>query len=215
MQGIARVTRMKAWVLPACVVVAGLAGPAAFAEDSDTHFKMYAGAGYVAPLSDGSTSLQSVYDNVKLEKQVGWNFGIEGRWGKLMGVEIDYMQAKQDVDFGGTVIGTTNFSPLTATLNFHVVHTTVVDFYVGPSYSYVNWGKVKLNSDGQAFFSTDGLETDSSHGWGAGLGLDIGIGKHFVFTGGLRYLNVALQPSSGGSSDVNPLVARLGVGLRF
>lgn len=217
MHAFRRLTRMKTWVLPACLAVVGVWGPGAFADDSEqeTHFKMYGGLGYVAPLSEGSTTFESFTDDVEAAEEVGWNFGIEGRFNKLIGIEVDYLLAKQDVVFGDTVIGTTNFSPLTATLNFHVVHTTVVDFYLGPSYSYVNWGEIKLNADGEALFSTNGLETDSAHGWGAGAGIDIGFGKHFVITAGLRYLNVELRPTGGNSVPVDPLIARLGVGFRF
>jgi outer membrane protein W len=225
MQDVTRYTRTKAWLVPVCVVILGLAGPAVLADDTPdaeehheefrTHFKIFAAAGYVAPMSDGPLTFATFEDNVELQKEVGWDFGIEGRFGKLIGIELDYLQAKQDVAFGGTTIGTTDFSPLTATLNFHLIHTKIVDFYIGPSYSYVNWGTIKLNADGEAFFSTQGLETDSSHGWGASAGLDIGLGKHFFLTGGLRYLNVALETNTGESSDVDPLIGRLGLGVRF
>jgi outer membrane protein W len=200
--------------MPACVAVACLGASSAYA-DEDIHVKIYGGAAYVAPMSDSDVTLGTVTDTVQAEKQVGWNFGIEGRFGKWVGLEVDYVNADEDVQFGGTTIGTANFSPLSATLNIHVVHTTIVDFYVGPSYSYVNWGDIKLNQDGQAFFSTTGLATDSSNGWGAALGLDIGFGKHFAITGGLRYIDVPLQVQGGSSVAVNPLVGRLGVALRF
>jgi outer membrane protein W len=205
--------KMKLGILAACAIVAGLAGPSALAQD--THVKIYGGAAYVAPMSDSSITVGSVTDTVKAEQQVGWNFGFEGRLGKLIGLELDYVNATQDVDYGGTVIGSTDFSPLTFTVNFHIVHTTIVDLYLGPSYAYVNWGDIKLNQEGQTFFSTTGLATDSAGAWGAGLGLDVGIGKHFAFTGGLRYLDVPLEVQGGQSASVNPLIARLGVALRF
>jgi outer membrane protein W len=200
-------------ILAAFLIVAGLAYGSAFAQD--THVKIYGGAAYVAPMSDSSITLGSVTDTVKAEQQVGWNFGFEGRLGKLIGLELDYINATQDIDYGGTVIGSTDFSPLTFTVNFHIVPTKLIDFYLGPSYAYVNWGDIKLNQAGQTFFSTTGLATESAGAWGAGLGLDIGLGKHFAFTGGLRYLDVPLKVEGGGSAAVNPLVGRLGVAVRF
>ena len=185
----------------------------AFAQD--THFKLYGGAAYVAPMSDSSVSVGAISEAVEAEQHVGWNFGVEGRLGKLIGIEIDYVDATQDVNFAGQTIGATEFSPLTATLNFHIVHTTVVDLYIGPSYSYVNWGDIELNQAGEGLFSTTGLETDSADAWGAALGLDIGLGKHFAFTAGLRYLDTDLDLAVGPSVAVDPLVARLGVALRF
>jgi len=118
------------------------------------------------------------------------------------------------VDFGGTTIGEANFSPLTATFNIHVVHTTVVDFYLGPAYTYVNWGDIHLNASGSGITGSSDIGTDSAHGWGVSMGIDIGW-EHFVFTGGLKYLDVGLQVQNGPTIPVNPLVARLGVGFRF
>jgi hypothetical protein len=206
------------WMLPAALAIAAFAGSSALADDSDTqqtHVKLYGGAAYVAPMSDSDVTFGTVTDAVQAEDQIGWNFGIEGRFTKWFGLELDYVNATQDIEFGGSVIGSTTFAPLTATFNIHVVHSTIVDFYVGPSYSYVNWGDIELNQEGQTFFSTDGLGTDSENGWGVSLGLDIGLGKHFAFTGGLRYIDVPIVVQGGGSANVNPLVGRLGVAVRF
>lgn len=203
----------RIWIMTICLTVAGVLGPAVLAQDS--HFKVYGGPAYVAPMSNSDVTFQSFVDTVEAEKSVGWNLGFEARWGHLMGIEVDYINATQDVVFGGTTIGETEFSPLTVTLNFHLIHTEVVDFYVGPSYSWVNWGNVHLNAEGGAIFESDDLGTDSANGWGANAGLDINFGKHFAVTGGLKYLNVDLKLENGPAVAVDPLVARLGVALRF
>jgi len=208
-------TKNRIWIPIACCAVACTFGSSARAQDN--HFKIYGGPAYVAPMSDENVTLGSITDTIQAETQIGWNLGIEGRFNDWFGIELDYVNANEDVSFGGTTIGDTNFSPLTATFNIHVVHTTVVDFYLGPSYSYVNWGDIHLNTTGQTFPEFTGsseIGTDSAHGWGVSLGLDVGW-KHFVFTGGLKYLNVSLEPQGFSSIPVNPLVARLGVGFRF
>lgn len=197
----------------ACSIVAVAASSQAIAQEN--YIKLYGGAAYVAPLSESDITFESVSDAVQAQQQVGWNFGFEGRFNDWFGLEIDYVNATQDVDFGGMDIGSTDFSPLTATLNIHVVHTTLVDFYLGPSYSYVSWGDIELNQEGQGLFSTTGLGTDSQNAWGVSLGLDIGLGKHFAFTGGLRYIDTDLELANGPSIAVNPLVGRLGIALRF
>lgn len=181
----------------------------------DTHFKIYAGPAYVAPMGDSDVTLGSVTDAVEAQKKVGWNLGAELRWGELMGLELDYVNATQDVDFGGTTIGEADFSPMTVTLNFHLVHTKVIDFYVGPSYSYINWGEIHLNANGGSITGSSEIGTDSTRGWGASMGLDVGLGQHFALTGGLRYLNADLELENGPSVKVNPLVARLGAAIRF
>lgn len=185
------------------------------AQAQDTHVKFYAGPAYVAPLSDSDVTLGVISDTVKEEKKVGWNLGIEGRFTPWIGLEVDYVHADQDVTFGGSTIGNTTFSPLTATFNIHPVHTKVVDFYLGPSYSYVNWGEIHLNTNGGTINGSSTIGTDSTHGWGASVGLDIGLGKHFAICGGLKYLNVDLQMNNGQTADVKPLVARLNAAIRF
>ena len=191
----------------------GLFGPPLLAQD--THFKIYGGAAYVAPSSDSDVTFGGITDTLKAERHVGWNLGVEGRFSHLMGIEVDYVRATQDVRFGGSTIGTADFSPLTATLDFHLVHTKIVDFYLGPSYSYVNWGAIHLNVDGNDITGSSEIGTDSAHGWGASMGLDIGLGKHFAITGGVKYLNVDLELRNGPAVGVHPLMARLGAAVRF
>ena len=206
-------TQTRIWITTLCFAVAGIAGPSVLAQD--THFKIYGGPAYVAPMSDSDVTIETLRDTMKTEKHVGWNLGIEGRFTPWIGLEIDYVRATQDVKFAGSTIGDTTFSPLTATFDIHVVHTKVVDFYLGPSYSYVNWGAIHLNSTGPGPFVSSELGTDSTHGWGASLGLDIGIGKHFAIQGGLKYLDVDLTLNNGQNASVRPLVGRLGVAGRF
>lgn len=204
----------RIWIPGVCMAVCCGFAPAAVAQQ-DTHFKIYAGPAYVAPMGDSSVTFGTVTDAVEAQKKVGWNLGVELRWSEMMGLELDYVNATQDVDFGGTTIGEADFSPMTVTLNFHLVHTEVIDFYVGPSYSFINWGEIHLNANGGSITGSSDIGTDSTRGWGASLGLDVGLGQHFALTGGLRYLNADLELENGPSVKVNPLVARLGVALRF
>lgn len=185
---------------------AALLAPAAHAQG--THVKIYAGPAYVAPMSDGDITINAIHDTIEAEKQVGWNLGVEFRPIEKIGIEADYVNATQDVRFGGGTIGDATFSPLTATLNFHLLSTRWVDLYLGPSYSYVNWGDIHLNGGGD-------IKTDKTHSWGASIGLDVGIGKRFAICGGLKYLDVDLRLNDGQRADVKPLVARLGAAVRF
>jgi len=218
-------TRNRAFVLAIGLAVAGTFGASVRAEDTDdathahsehrSHFKIYAGPAYVAPLSDSDVTLGTVSDSVKAERMVGWNVGFEGRFNKLLGIEVDYVNANQDVNFGGSKIGDTTFSPLTATLNFHVIPLKRFDLYLGPSFTYVNWGDIHLNVNGSGITGGSTIGTDSSNGWGASLGFDVNPWKHFGFYAGLKYLNVDLQMNNGQTADVKPLVARLGAAVRF
>ena len=218
-------SKNRAFTLVIGLAVIGAFGTPARADDTDntvdahsdhrSHFKIYAGPAYVAPMSDSSVTLGTLSDTVKSEKQVGWNMGFEGRFNKLLGIEVDYVNATQDVKFGGSTIGDTTFSPLTATLNFHVIPGKHFDLYLGPSYSYVNWGDIHLNANGSGITGGSTIGTDSSTGWGVSLGCDVAPWKHFGFYAGVKYLNVNLEMDNGQTADVKPLVARLGALVRF
>jgi len=199
-----------------CIAAAGIFATSARAQDDEVkHFKIYGGPAYVAPMEDSDVTIGTVTDSIEAEKQVGWNIGFEGRFNKWFGLELDYVDAQTDVSFGGTTIGETNFSPLTATFNIHLVHAKVVDFYLGPSYSWVNWGDISLNTEGSTINGGSEIGTDSSSNWGVSLGIDFNIGEHFAIGAGLKYLNVDLETSSGQTYGVKPLVARLTAAFRF
>lgn len=210
-------TTHRAFIVTLFAATLGVAGAStARADDADiTHFKIYGGPAYVSPLGDDDVTFGAVTDSLEGEDHVGWNLGFEGRFGKLIGIEVDYVNATQDVDFGGSTIGDTTFSPLTATLNFHVVPGNHFDLYLGPSYTWVNWGDIDVNASSSGVTGGSTVGTDSSSGWGISLGADFSPWKHFAFTAGLKYLNADLELSNGQSSSMNPLVARLGVAARF
>jgi hypothetical protein len=203
----------RIWMLGVGLAIAGVVSPSARAQDS--HFKIYGGPAYVAPMSDSDVTFGAIEDTLSSEDQVGWNLGFEGRFTKWLGLEVDYVHANQDVTFGGSTIGDTTFSPLTATFNIHLVHTKVVDFYLGPSYSYVNWGEIHLNANGGTITGSSEIGTESSQCWGASLGIDFGLGKHFALGAGLKYLDTDLKMDNGQTADVKPLMARLTAAFRF
>jgi outer membrane protein W len=179
-------------------------------------FKIYGGPAYVAPLDDSDVSFETVTDSLQAQDHVGWNLGVEARFNQLLGLELDYVNAHQDVDFGGVTIGETTFSPLTLTANLHLIPSKVVDFYVGPSFTYVNWGDIELSTSGIDIVPS-GVDVglDSETGWGLSTGIDFGLGKNFAVGAGLKWLNVDMTLGDGQSSDVEPLVARLTAAFRF
>jgi outer membrane protein W len=184
-----------------------LAAPQARAQDDS--FKIYGAAAYVAPTSEDHVSISSISESVKASKELGWNAGFEFRFNKLLGLQVDYMKATQDVDVSGVKLGQVDFSPLSGTLNFHLIHTKIFDLYFGPTYSYVNWGKLELNDN-------TAVTTKNENAWGASLGLDIGLGKTVAIVGGVRYLDLDLRAQDiGGSVSINPLLSWIGVALRF
>jgi outer membrane protein W len=199
-------TPMKRLVSGA-VLGAALVLAAAPARAQDDKFKIFGAVSYVAPTSESTISVSSVSESVKASKEAGYDVGFEWRWGKLFGLEVDYVNVTQNVEVDGVKFADVDFSPLSGTLNFHLIHTKVVDFYFGPTYSYVNWGALHLDNGTTT-------STENENAWGASVGLDIGLGKTFAIIGGVRYLDLDLR-SNGETVNINPLLSRLGVALRF
>lgn len=185
-------------------------------DDDIWHFKVFGGPAYVAPLNDSNISFEAVTDSIKAQDHIGWNLGLEWRFVRLLGVELDYINAKQDVDFGGSTIGDTTFQPVTASANFHLIPSEHFDFYVGPSFSWVNWGDIKLSTSGSDIVPP-GTDTglDSNTAWGAQLGIDFGFGEHFAVGAGLRWINAEMELNNGQTISVEPLIARITAAFRF
>lgn len=172
-------------------------------------FKGYVMAAYVAPLSETSQDVGGVTEAVKASKEFGFNVGAEFRATSMLGIEVDYLFAKHDVesDVAG-VIGETTFQPISATLNFHVP-AAKFDLYGGPTVAYVNWGDLEIPS-------SPAVKLDPVTAFGLSAGGDLDIAPGFAVTGGLRWLNVKAKPENGGSEvDVNPLFARVGLAAKF
>ena len=185
-----------------------LLGSTAVMADDPPKFKIFGGLSYVAPLGEEDVTIDNVEDSIEESEEVGWTVGMEFRFNKILGLEMDYVNATNDIEFGGQTIGDVHMQPLSATLNFHIIPTKVVDLYLGPTASYFIWGDVDIDDVGE-------FKTDNEVAWGASLGLDIGIGKAFAITGGLRWLNADIEPEDLDKIGVDPLFGRLGVAFRF
>jgi opacity protein-like surface antigen len=177
----------------------------------DNKFKIFAAASYVSPLSDDDVTVDDVTEAVEASSEIGWNIGFEWRWSELLGLEIDYLDAQHDVEVGGVVVGEVGMSPLSASLNIHLIQTKLIDFYVAPTISYVNWGDVELNELGD----NETVSTDTETAYGVSLGLDIGLGENLAIVTGLRYLRLDVTPEDSDGISVDPLFARVGLAWRF
>ncbi len=203
---------MRRVVVALCLLSLGFAVSPVLAQGN--HLKIFGGASYVAPLSEEDVTIASVRDSVEASDELGWTLGLEFRFTDHFGLELDYVNVTNDVDFAGSKLGEVDFSPLSATFDIHLVHTKVVDFYLGPTATYVQWGDVKIDPGASPVVSK--LDTDNNLAWGASVGLDIGLGDHWAVTGGVRWINTDLELADSSTSiGVDPLMSRLGLALRF
>lgn len=197
---------MRNWILMSVAIAASLAFAPAAAQGND--LKIYAAVNYVSPTGSDDLTIDNIVDRVEASEETGWSIGAEGRLGKWLGLELDYLRVDQDIQFGGVKIAKTSMSPLTFSVNFHLVHTKIIDFYFGPSVSYVFWDDVTDSETGEKF------DTDAEWGYGAQVGLDISLFKSVAIVTGLRYERLDLSVDQDELS-INPLYAKVGIAFRF
>ncbi|HET9481555.1 MAG TPA: hypothetical protein VFP98_07360, partial [Candidatus Polarisedimenticolia bacterium] len=117
------------------LLLAGAATSPLLAADTPK-FKVFGAASYMSPLGESDIDFGAVRDSVEAADQLGWTVGFEARFNPVLGLEVDYINATSDIEFAGETIGDVDMQPLSATLNFHLIPTSIVDLYVGPTATY-------------------------------------------------------------------------------
>ena len=193
--------------LVAAALALGLVHPASA---SDSKLKLFGMVAYVSPLAKTDLDVGGVTDAVKASSEVGFNVGVELRLAPMIGLELDYLYAKHDLEHDQAgILGETTFQPISATANFHFPVSTL-EVYGGPTVSYVNWGELKAPSGGTP------VKIDPEVGYGVSAGADLNLTPQIAVTGGLRWLNLKAQPEgSPDALDVNPLFTRVGLAFKF
>lgn len=190
------------------VVLCALAAAPALAGEAPYRGKLFAAVAYVSPLSETEQDFGGVVDSLETTEELGWEFGMAGRWSRLVGFEVSYLNATQDVDFGGATIGEVDFEPIAFTVEFHLVPSAYVDLWIGPTVAWVRWDDIQLE-DGTE------IETDAEHAFGATVGMDISLGRRVALTAAVRYLDASTELEGFSDLEVDPLFARLGLAVKF
>jgi hypothetical protein len=193
-------------ILALAVVVAVSTAPA---QAQGNKFKVYAAAVYVSPTGSEDIEIDEILDSIEASSEFGWNIGFEWRFGKWAGLELDYLQADEDIEFLGVPIATTGIAPLSASFNFHVLHSKFLDLYLGPTVSYVDWDDI------EDLETREIIGTDSEFAYGAQVGLDISFAKSFAIVTGLRYTKLDITPDEEDGLSIDPLYAKVGLAFRW
>ena len=162
-------------------------------------WKVLVAASYVSPLTD---TTNSVGDVIETASSTGWEIGAEWKPGKLIGVELDYLNVTNDIEVDGIVVSEVDINPINVSANFHLIPGQVIDFWVGPTVAFVG-------------FDVEGQEFDDETTFGAVLGLDIGLGQNFAITTGARWLDLSAEDEFGNGFDIDPFFLRVGAAFRF
>jgi len=194
--------------LLALAVVVFVASPA-LAQDHS--FRVFVTADWVSPLGDDEITFGSVQDSVQGSDDFGYEAGFEWRLNKVVGLEASYLIGSNDFEFGDQEIGSLDQSAVTVGVNFHIIPTKIFDLWVAPVASWYSFDDLDASDIGGP-----NVPIDDEWGYGAQVGFDIGFGKTFAITGGVRYVKIDLN-----SDDIDdgvafdPVVARAGVAFRF
>ena len=195
---------MKRSLLAAPVLLSLLTAVPSFAA-----VKLYGMLAYVAPLAESDQTINGVTDAVKASSEIGYNFGLEFRVAPAIGLEFDYLYAKEELSADNAgLLGETTFQPISGTLNLHIP-LGMLDAYGGLTAAYVNWGDLKTPAPG------GDIKVDPEFAYGISGGLDVNLTPNLAATGGLRWLNLQAQPDGADAVDVNPLFTRIGLAWKF
>ena len=192
----------RSFVIFALGIAALVATPA---RALDYKFRIFAGVAYMIPISDGDFSGVST----EAADELGWEFGAEWKFSKLLGAELCYMKVNPDIESLGTTVGNIDLEPISASLNFHIVRTTLLTWWVAPTVSYANWGSFEPVSGAT-------VATDSEWAYGASTGVNVSLVKLFALNVSVRWLKLDVTSTATGDSlDVDPFFVNLGIAARF
>jgi len=173
---------------------------------------------YVSPTGEGGFFDSTVEADSAWGGSLGWEF----RCGQWVGIDLNAIYAKHDIDVVGFgTIGQTAFVPLTLGLNVHVLpDRSPVDLFVGPLIGYALYDDISTRVDGYTL-KTD---VDSNFIYGLNLGIEVPAPKHgWAFFAAVKYLvteydaKVTIDTVSAGSLgvDVNPWIGQVGLAYRY
>ena len=196
----------------ALIAIAVFASAPAMAQDHS--FKFFVTANWISPLAEEDVDFAGIEDAIQGSDEFGYEAGFEWRLNKILGIEGSYMLGSNNFELGSTDIGELDQQTITAALNIHIIPTTFFDLWVAPVASWYSFDDIDIDPS----LGGGSVAIDSQWGYGAAVGFDIGLGKTFAITGGVRYIKLEVSgDSSSGIDDIgiDPLIARAGIAFRF
>ena len=146
----------------------------------------------------------------RASRRLGIDFGvISASPGFTVAVDAEPLSVSASSDI--------RITPIYTALNVHLTPDSRFDLYIGPLLAYVTYDRFELVAEPDL---REGFSAEEGFGWGAVLGLDIGLGSgRWSLATAVRYLDTTLEasPSDGGvgKTDINPTIFSVGFGYRF
>jgi len=181
------------------------------------YFRAFGGfAGRVLE-TDNVTFDDPVYGTSSTEvdgSTLGFGVDVERRFSKLLGLDMAVSYANMDVVFNQSLTtdkatDTLSVMPFWIALNFHVVNTEKVDFWVAPQIAYVMWNDpLTFNVPGEEPYA---VQTSGAFGIGLAMGLDYWLSEN----GGLNFAFRFVDADANDNLPVDPTFITFGYTWRF
>ena len=165
-------------------------------ENAGWRFRVWAGITGRFVETDNATFTDPTFGASATEVDgTGFGFGIdvERRFSKLLGLDLAVGYTELDVEFTQSLTttiakDTLEVLPIWLAVNFHLVNTEKLDFWVGPQIGYVAWNDpLTFTVPGQPTFE---LETENAFpGVGLALGLDWWLTKNSGLNFAFRFVD--------------------------
>jgi len=197
--------------------------PAAAADDAQTGWRGRFWVGTVGRyvLSDNDPYQQSPFGTVETQvdgSALGFGGDVEYKFKRWLGVDAALAYTSLPVEFQSSVDpGVTQSAdftvvPLFVSLNFHVVNSEKVDFWLGPQIAYLYYpDSLSFDVAGAGTFDYDSSSTFSPFGFA--IGTDIFFNSTWAVNIAVRFQNG--DGDSNGHLTIDPTFVTVGMTAKF
>jgi outer membrane protein len=204
------------------LLVAALTIPAVVAAQTaghmDTPWTVRGGALYIAPTGSESETL-----GAKVGSDFTMEIDISRKLSPIFALELVLATAAhevyiEDAEAGRVSLGSVHILPPSLMLQAHLPTSGKAHPYIGAGINYTMIYDKTGILETPAGLGTE-LDLSDSFGWVAQAGLDYDIGARGLFNVDVKYVSLKTDVSLDGDEvdtiDVNPILVRVGFGIRF
>jgi hypothetical protein len=170
-------------------------------------WKPFAAVAWVSPIDETDARVGGEVRAVELSDELGWEAGVEWRFGRVWGIEASYARSEHEVEFGGGRLGEVTLEPVYLAVNLHFGDWERLDAWAAPTAVFARWSEPRLERGVEA-------RSSSETTLGAAFGIDWQLDEVWALTALVRYFDVQLE-LGGGEVAVDPIVLRVGVAARL
>ena len=151
---------------------------------------------------------------IEADSAMGLGIAYERKITDLIGVNFDLAWTNHDVKVKGRGLdvkfGEGAMMPLTIAALFHPLKQGIVDYYIGPAFSYVMYDDFSIDSQFRSLLGTSGFSVDNEFTWALQTGADIKFNDTWGLNLDLKYIQTSAE-----DLDINPFNFCVGVAARF